>query len=146
MDITLLAHKNLDSLDGYIDIKHERSSYFSNFLSGIQFLDRDEKIIGFYINEPLKQDFIVITSQRLVVGDLNRQTIESIRYDDIQDVHTEPIENANKIFIRQKNGSSNSILVSGIKNDKFLDIYGFLRFIKKILVNINLNNGVGLTV
>lgn len=146
MDITSLARKNLDSLAGYIDIEHERSSFFSNLSLDFQFLKRDENIIGFYINEPLEQDFIIITSQRLVVCGLNRLNIDSIRYDDIQDVHIEPIENVNKIFICQKDGASNSILVSGIKNDKFLDLYGFLRFIKKILVNIKLNNGVDLTV
>jgi hypothetical protein len=88
----------------------------------------------------------VITSQRLVVNNLERLILRSIMYSNIQDVHTEPSNNTNKIFVRQKDGSSDSILIGGIKEDKFHDIYGVLRFLKKVLVNINLNNTVSLAV
>jgi hypothetical protein len=146
MDVRSLAHKNLINLNGYIDVKDENRTYLSNFLLDCQFVNEDEQIIGFYRNKSPEHDFIVITSQRMVINDLERLTTYSIRYDNIQDVHTEPNKNTNKIFVRQKDGSSNSILVGGIKGDKFLDIYGFLRFLKKILVNLNLNNTVSLTI
>lgn len=146
MDVRSLARKNLISLDGYIDVKDENRTYLSGFLLNFQFVNEGEQIIGFYRNKSPEHDFIVITSQRMVINDLERLTSYSITYDTIQDVHIEPSKHTNKIFIRQKDGSSDSILVSGIKGNKFLDIYGFLRFLKKILVNINLNNAVSLAV
>jgi hypothetical protein len=146
MDVRLLARKNLISLDGYVDVKDENRTCLSSFLLNFKFINEDEQIIGFYRNKSPEHDFIVITSQRMVINDLERLTSYSIRYDTIQDVHIEPSKYTNKIFIRQKDGASDSILVSGIKGDKFLDIYGFLRFLKKILVNINLNNAVSLAV
>ncbi len=146
MNIISLAHKNLSNLAGYIDVENENRTSLSNFLLNFQFVNEDEKIIGFYRNQCPEHDFIVITSQRIVVNDLEQLTTYSIRYDNIEDVHTEPSKSTNKIFVRQKDGSSDSILVSGIKGDKFLDIYGFLRFLKKVLVNIHLNNAVSLSV
>ncbi len=146
MDITSLARKNLSTLAGYFDIEHEDRISLGDFLVNFQFIDENEKIIGFYRNESPECDFIVITSQRIVVNDLERLATYSIRYNDIQDVHTEPIKSIDKIFVRQKNGSSDSILISGIKEDKFLDVYGFLRFLKKVIININLNNTVSLAV
>jgi hypothetical protein len=146
MDVISLARKNLSNLAGYIDIEDEDRKSFCDFLLDFQFVDEDEKIIGFYNNKSPEHDFIVITSQRMLINDMERLTISSIKYDNIQDVHTEPSKSTNKIFVRQKDGSSDSILVSGIKGDKFLDIYGFLRFLKKVLVNRNLNNAVSLAV
>jgi hypothetical protein len=146
MDIISLAHKNLSNLAGYTDVDREDRTYLSNFLLNFQFVNESEKIIGFYKNKSPEHDFIVITNQRIVISNLEQLTTYSIRYDNIEDVHTEPSKNINKIFVHQKDGSSDSILVSGIKEDKFLDIYGFLRFLKKVLVNINLNNAVSLAV
>jgi hypothetical protein len=144
MDITTLAHKNLDILHGYIDIEHADLTLKRYLFLNFQPLSEDEKIIGFYLNQSLDHDLIIITDLQIVICDLDR--LISIKYDDIESVHTEPSKNSNTIFVRQKDGSSDSILVSGIKGDKFLDIYGFSRFLKKILVNLNLNNAVSLTV
>lgn len=144
MDFTILAHKNLDSLHGYIDIEHADLTLKKYLFLKFQPLNEDEKIIGVYLNQSLDRDLIIITNLQIVIFDLDR--FISIKYDDIQSVHTEPSKNTNKIFVRRKDGSSHSILVSGIKGDKFLDIYGFLRFMKKVLVNINLNNTVSLAV
>ena len=144
MDLTTLAHKNLDSLHGYIDIEHADLTLKRYLFLNFQRLSEDEKIIGCYLNQSLDRDLIIITNLQLVICDLDR--FISIKYDDIQSVYTEPSKSTDKIFIRQKDGSSHSILVSGVKGDKFLDIYGFLRFVKKVLVNINLNNAVSLTV
>ena len=144
MDLTILAHKNLDSLHGYIDIEHVDLTLNRYLFLNFKRLSEDEKIIGCYLNQSLDRDLIIITDLQLVICNLDR--FVSIRYDDIQSVCAEPIKSANKIFIRQKDGSSHSILISGVKGDKFLDIYGFLRFMKKVLVNSNLNNPVSLTV
>lgn len=144
MDVITLAHKNLDSLHGYIDIEHADLTLKRYLSLNFQPLSENEKIIGVYLNQSLDRDLIIITSLQIVICDLD--LFVSIEYDDIQSVHTEMSKNTNKIFVRQKDGSSHSILVSGIKEDKFLDIYGFLRFIKKVLVNINLSNAVSLTV
>jgi Bacterial PH domain len=144
MDVRALARKNLISLDGYIDVKDENRICLSDFLLNFQVVNEDEQIIGFYRNKFPEHVFIVITSQRMVICDLDRSI--SIKYNDIESVHIEPSKNTNKIFVRQKDGSSYPILVSGIKGDKFLDIYGFLRFMKKIVININLNNAVSLAV
>lgn len=146
MDITSLARKNLSALEGYIDVEHEDRKSFCDFLLSFQLIDEDEKIIGFYRNKSPEHDLIVITSQRVVVNDLKRSIASSIRYENIQDIHTEPVKYTNRIFVRQKDGTSNSILISGIKEDKFLDVHGFLRFLKKVVFNIKLNNLASLTV
>ena len=144
VDVITLAHKNLDSLHGYTDIEHADLTLKQYLSFHFEPLNEDEQIIGFYLNQSLDRDLIIITNIQIVIYNLDR--FVSIRYDDIQSVQTEPSKNTNKIFVRQKDGSSHSILVSGIKEDKFLDIYGFLRFMKKVLVNINLSNAVSLTV
>ena len=135
MDLTILAHKNLDSLHGYIDIEHVDLTLKRYLFLNFQRLSDDEKIIGCYLNRAPDRDLIIITDLQLVICDLDR--FINIKYGDIQSVYTEPSKITNKIFVRQKDGSSHSILVSGVKGDKFLDIYGFLRFIKKVLVNSN---------
>lgn len=145
MDIALLAQKNLSKLENYIGIDNEDHKYLYNFLLNFQPLNKEEKIIGFYKNQSLEYDFIAITSQRILVVNSGR-IATSIRYENIQDVHTEPTKGTNTIFIRQKDGSSDYILISGVKGDKFLDVYGFLRFLKKVIVNIKLNNTVSLTI
>ena len=144
MDFAILAHKNLDNLHGYVDIEHADLTLKKYLCFNFQPLSEDEKIIGVYLNQSIDRDLIIITDLQIVICDLDR--FVSIAYNDIQSVHTEPSSNTNKIFVRQKDGSSHSILVSGIKGNKFLDIYGFLRFMKKILININLNNTVSLAV
>ena len=144
MDIPTLAYKNLNCLHGYVDIHHTDLALKKYLLSNFQPVKEDEKIIGVYLNQSLDRDLIIITDLQLVICDSDR--FVSIKYDDIQSVCTEPSKNTNKIFVRQKDGLSHSILISGVKGDKFLDIYGFLRFIKKVLVNSNLNNPVSLTV
>jgi hypothetical protein len=145
MDVALLAQKNLSNLEGYIGLDNEEYKYLYNFLLNLQFLNKDETTIGFYRNQSLEYDFITITSQRVLVVNSERLAT-SIRYENIQDVHTEPTKGTNTIFIRQKDGSSDYILISGVKGDKFLDVYGFLRFLKKVIVNIKLNNTVSLTI
>ena len=142
MDVNVLAHKNLDSLHGYIGIEQAELTLKRYLFLNFQPLCENEKIIGVYFNQSIDRDLIVITDLQIVICDLDR--FVGIKYDDIQSVHTEPSKNTNKIFVRQKDGLSHSILVSGIKGDKFHDIYGFLRFMKKVLVNINLNNAVSL--
>ena len=135
MNLTILAHKNLDSLHGYIDIEHVDLTLKRYLFLNFQRLSEDEKIIGCYLNQSLDRDLIIITDLQLVICDLDQ--FISIKHDDIQSVCIEPSNITNKIFVRQKDGSSHSILVSGVKGDKFLDIYGFLRFMKKVLVNSN---------
>ncbi len=144
MDVITLAHKNLDSLHGYIDIEHADLTLKRYLSLNFQPLSENEKIIGVYLNQSLDRYLIIITNLQIVTCNLDR--FFSIKYDDIQSVYIEPTKSTNRIFIRQKDGSSPSILVSGIKEDKFLDIYSFLRFMKKVLVNIKLNNAVSLTV
>jgi hypothetical protein len=144
MDVNVLAHKNLDSLHGYIDIEQADLTLKRYLSLNFQPLSENEKMIGVYFNQSIDLHFIVITDLQIVICDLDR--FVSIKYDDIQSIHTEPIQNTNKIFVRHKDGSSHSILVSGIKGNKFHDIYGFLRFMKKVLININLNNAVSLAV
>lgn len=144
MDVNVLAHKNLDSLHGYIGIEQADLTLKRYLYLNFQPLSENEKIIGVYFNQSIDRDLIIITDLQMVACDLNRSI--SIKYNDIESIHIEPSKNTNKIFVRQKNGSSHSILVSGIKGDKFLDIYGFLRFMKKILININLSNAVSLAV
>ena len=135
MDFIILAHKNLDSLHGYIDIEHVDLTLKRYLFLNFQRLSDDEKIIGCYLNQSPDRDLIIITNLQLIICDLDK--FVSIKYDDIQSICTEPSKNTNKIFVREKDGSSHSILVSEVKGDKFLDIYGFLRFIKKVLVNSN---------
>jgi hypothetical protein len=140
MDVSLLAHKNLDSLHGYIDLKYVDRELSSDFLLNFQLSNQDEKVIGFYINQSTDRDLIIITDRQIVIRNLDRFT--SIKYNNILSVHVKLSKGTNRIFIYQKDGLSNSILVkvNGIKEDKFLDLYGFLRFTKKVLVNISLNN------
>jgi hypothetical protein len=142
MDISLLAHKNLDSLHGYIDLKYADRELSSIFLSNFQLFTEDEKVIGFYINQSNDRDLIIITDRQIVIRNLDR--FISIKYNNIQSVYTEHSKGANRIFVCQKDEIFNSILVTGTKEGKFLDLYGFLRFIKKVLVNINLNNAATL--
>jgi hypothetical protein len=145
VDIALLAQKNLNDLSGYTAIEQVDGKYLGDFQLNFQILNEDEEIIGFYRNQPPEHNVIAITSQRIAISD-SEQYQRSIFYENIQAIHTEPSKNTNKIFVRQKDGSSDSILVNGIKGDKFLDVYGFSRFLKKVMININLNNTISLTV
>jgi Bacterial PH domain len=144
MDVSLLAHKNLDNLHGYVNLEYADPELLSDFLLNFQLLNEDEKVIGFYINQSIDRDLIIVTDQQIIIRDSDRFT--SIEYNNIQSVHTKYDKGINKIFVCQKNGLSNLVLVAGIREDKFLDLYGFLRFIKKVLVNINLNNTITLAI
>lgn len=144
MDVNVLAHKNLDSLHGYIGIEQADLTLKRYLSLNFQPLSENDKIIGVYFNQSIDRDLIIVTALQMVICDLDRSI--GIKYNDVESVHIEPSKNTNKIFVRQKDGSSHSILVSGIKGDKFLDIYGFLRFMKKIVININLSNTVSLAV
>ena len=72
MDFTILAHKNLDSLQGYIDIEHADLTLKRYLLLNFQRLSEDEKIIGCYLNQSLDRDLIIITDLQLVICDLDR--------------------------------------------------------------------------
>ena len=118
MNLTILAHKNLDSLHGYIDIEHADLTLKRYLFLNFQQLSEDEKIIGCYLNQSLDRDLIIITDLQLVICDLDQ--FVSIKYDDVQSVCIEPSNITNKIFVRQKDGLSHSILVSGVKKINFL--------------------------
>ena len=142
MDIILLAKKNLSNLQGYIDFKHQGLRITDDLILDSRLLSENEKVIGFYINRSLERNAIVITDQKMIVYDHNLHS--DIKYSDIENCYTEPDKNSTKIFIERKDGILNIISVDGVKEGKFFDIYGFLRFIKKVLINIKLTQTISL--
>jgi hypothetical protein len=143
MDITSLAHKNLDNLDGYISIRDGEYNFPDNLSLYLQLINKNEEIIGIYINQPIDDESIIITNRKIIVCISEKYT--EIEYLNIKDCHIEPSKKSNRILIDSNDGHANSILIGGVKENKFLDIYGFLRFIKKVLINIRLENSVSLT-
>lgn len=129
MSIESIAIKYLQGLQNYVDAINAEKNLFLD----LQLLP-DEKVIGFYINQIPDQSFIAITNQKMIVCNHNQYT--NIEYFNIESCETE----SSKIFVKQKSNVINILYIDGIKQAKFLDIYGFLKFVKKVLVNIKLNS------
>jgi hypothetical protein len=136
VNILSLAHKNLDKLYGYVDIEHGQHNFSYDLLSNLQ-LDEGESIIGLYDNHLIcDNNLVVITNYGIKIQ--NKDIFDDVKYENIQNCDTTSSKYTDTISICQKDGICKSILVSGVKEDKFLDIYGFLRFVRKVIINTRL--------
>jgi hypothetical protein len=85
----------------------------------------------------IQEDLIVISIHYMLIQ--KKTKWEKIEYLNMEKCKLEPLKYSHNSIIFQANSSRHSILINGIKNNKFLDIYGLDRFIKKILVNVRLD-------
>lgn len=135
MDIFKIANKNLSDLQGYLSIEDAHAQ--KSLSSIVNICNSGEEIIGVYINnQDGEEDIIVILTSCIMVA--KEAVWNRIEYLDMERCEMESSNGINNLIILKKNGLCQSILVNGVKDGKFLDIYGFDRFIKKILINIKL--------
>jgi hypothetical protein len=140
MDVALLAHKNLDNLHGYTKIENQEQKLPEDLISFLPSLDRDEKIIGFYTNQFSDRNYAIVTNQKMIVKYCHQYN--EIKYSDIEKCYMEADKKSTNLFIQRKNKNIDVISIDGVKEGKFLDVYGFLRFIKKIIINMKLTESV----
>jgi hypothetical protein len=144
MDIAKLVSKNIQDLQGYVAVEdvcnHEQ---LNSAVDSIALKD-SENFLGFYLNNhDTYCDSIMITNHRILFetgGKLDEIVYLDIKECCIADIGGNKV--ANKLTIIQKDNSFKELSIDGVKNNRFLDVYGFERFIKKILVNIKLDGSV----